>query len=423
MIIVGLLTLLIKFIAFYKETLIASNFGLSEILDTFLIAILVPSFIQSVFINSLKNIFIPNYILELKKNGNIQSLQTVILIITLSISIFSVLIAYLTTDLLLEYIYPGHSSSYYQLIKSQLYILLPCLFLWGFSSIIKGFLEISNKFLISTVSDIFPLLTIIFFIFYFKNELGHLVLTLGTLTGGVISLLFLIFFALKYKKLNLGRPTINENTRLMIRQLPPKVSSSFLTAMNNYIDQFFAAQLMVGSIAALNYGAKIPSFGITIIITALGNVLLPHFSTLVNNDLKGAYKQLFKTLKIVVGLGSVIALIIILTSDWIIEFLFEKNEFNHEDTLKVSLIQKILILHLPFYISTLVIVKFLTSINKNKFMAWVSLLNLIVNCILNYVLVKYFDVFGLAISTTSVLIISSFFYFGFTYKQYLKINK
>ena len=58
MIIVGGVTLVIKIIAFYKETMIAGSFGLSELLDTFMIAILVPSFIQSVFISSLKNIFI-----------------------------------------------------------------------------------------------------------------------------------------------------------------------------------------------------------------------------------------------------------------------------------------------------------------------------------------------------------------------------
>ena len=36
--------------------------------------------------------------------------------------------------------------------------------------------------------------------------------------------------------------------------------------------------------------------------------------------------------------------IAIFMSDWIIEILFERDKFTHEDTLKVSLIQKIIFL-------------------------------------------------------------------------------
>ena len=57
---VGVITLIVKVFGFYKEILVASTFGLSVLLDTFLIAILIPSFIQNVFISALKNIFIPH---------------------------------------------------------------------------------------------------------------------------------------------------------------------------------------------------------------------------------------------------------------------------------------------------------------------------------------------------------------------------
>ncbi len=421
MMIVGMVTLIIKVIAFYKETIIASSFGLSELLDTFFIAILVPSFIQSVFISSLRNIFIPNYINEIKENGNKSSFQSVILLITIGISGFSLLIAYLSTDFFLEVIYPGHSERYYELIKNQLFIILPCLFFWGISSVLNGLLEISNRFLLSTISAIFPLITMILFLVFLKEKLGDMVLALGTLTGSALSFIYILLTSLKLKNISLSKPIMNENAYLMLRQLPPKISSSFLTAMNNYIDQFFAAPLLAGSISALNYGIKIPSFTITIVITAIGNVLLPHFSKLVNENLEAAYKHLFKTLKLVIGLTIVLTIIGIFMSDWIIEILFERNEFTHEDTLKVALIQKIILAHVPFYLCTLIIVKFLTSINKNAFMAWISLFNLLVNIVLNIVLIKYYDVYGLALSTTLVLIISSCFYFGYTYKQYKAI--
>ena len=160
---------------------------------------------------------------------------------------------------------------------------------------------------------------------------------------------------------------------------------------------------------------------VSIVITALGSVLLPHFSRLVNDNWKTAFNHLFKILKWVVGISTILVVIGIFLSDYIVELLFERNEFTHDDTLKVALIQKITLAYVPFYLSTLIIVKFLTSINKNHFMAWISLFNLFVNVVLNIIFVKYFDVYGLALSTTFVLIISSCFYFGYTYKQYKKI--
>ena len=207
----------------------------------------------------------------------------------------------------------------------------------------------------------------------------------------------------------------------MLRQLPPKMFSSFFTAMNSYVDQFFAAQLVIGSIAAINYGIKIPAFIVTIIIAALGSVLLPHFSRLATDNIKGAFDHLFRILKWIFVLSTIVVILGILMSNYVVELLFERNEFTHDDTLKVALIQKITLAYVPFYLCTLIIVKFLTSINKNKFMAWISFFNLFTNIILNIVLVKHFQVYGLVLSTTLVLIISSCFYFGYTYKQYKKL--
>ena len=422
MVTVAVITFIIKAIAFYKETIIAGSFGLSEILDTFLVAVLVPTFIQSVFLNSLKHLFIPNYIAEIKSGHDRSGFQAIVFLMTLGISLLSILLAFLTTDLFLQFIFPNHTEIYYQLVKDQLYIILPCLVFWGFSTVLTGLLEVENKFLISTISEIFPLITMIIFLLYLKDDIGNLVLAYGTLVGSVLGFIFLLFFTIKGNNLLISRPVLNNNSKLMLRQLPPKITSSFLSAMNKFIDQFFAGQLVVGSIAALNYGNRVPAFGVTIVIMALGSVLLPHFSRLVNEDLKSAYKQLFYILKLVLGIGIVFVVIAIFMSDFIIELWLERDEFTHADTLKVSAIQQIMLANVPFYLCTLIIVKFLTSINENKFMAWISLINLTVNIILNFILIEYYGVYGLALSTTLVLTISSCFYFGYTYKLYRKLN-
>ena len=100
-----------------------------------------------------------------------------------------------------------------------------------------------------------------------------------------------------------------------------------------------------------------------------------------------------------------------------VELLFQRNEFTSEDSIIVSSIQKAFLAYLPFSISGMVIVNFLTSINKNAFMAYVALGALTLNIILDFILVKYYGVLGIAICTTIVVIIKNLIHFAYVYKQ------
>lgn len=423
---VALITLVVKGLGFYKETLIASSIGLSELLDTFLIAILIPSFIQSVFVGSLTNLFIPNYLAELKSTKRIGEFQSVSFLIVTIMAIVLSLICLIFVFFFLETVFRDHSEEYYELVRTQFYIILPCLLLWGYTSLLGGLLEINNKFIISSLTPIFGSIATIIALFFFKDFLQEKVLSVGILSGTILGFLFVLVYCSKKKVLLLKKPHFNDNIRVMIKQLPPKITSGILTGINPFVDQFFAAQLVIGSISAISYGVKIPQFIVGILILAIGNVLLPHFSKLIVDDLAKAYHQLFKILKIVFGSTLVLMLICVYFSEEIVSLLFERNEFDASDTILVADLQRIVLIYVPFYLTTLVLVKFLTSINKNSFMAWISLWNLVLNLILDFVLIEKMGIYGLVLSTTIVYVISSFFYFGFTIKQYrksiLKIN-
>lgn len=418
MLTVGLLTIVTKAFGFYKETAVASTIGLSELLDTFYIAILIPAFLETVFVGSLTSLFIPNYITELSTSQKKGAFQTVSFLLITALVVVLTIFSLVFSSFFLEFIFPGHTAAYYDLIRMQLYIVLPCLFFWGYSSMLGGLLEIENKFFVASLAPIFTSIAFLVCLFFFREPLGDMVLAVAMLSGSLSVFLYLLFFAWKEKVLHLEKPFLNANMRIMIQQLPPKISSALLTGMNGFVDQFFAAQLAVGSIAAINYGIKVPAFAVGIIIIMVGTVLLPHFSRLVNTDMQKAYDHLFKALKIVFFAALIGTLITFIFSQELIQILFERKEFKAEDTLVVSKIQRIALLYVPFYICTLICVKFLTAINKNKFMAWTSFWNLLLNLVMNIILVKYYGVYGLIASTSIVYIIASFIYVGFTHKQY-----
>ncbi|MBQ0786115.1 MAG: virulence factor MviN, partial [Oceanihabitans sp.] len=53
---VAIISILVKGLGFYKEIIVAGSFGLSELLDTFFIAALLPGFISEVFLNAFKSV-------------------------------------------------------------------------------------------------------------------------------------------------------------------------------------------------------------------------------------------------------------------------------------------------------------------------------------------------------------------------------
>lgn len=416
--IVVIITLIIKTLGFYKESVVAANYGLSELLDTYYIAFLLPGFIYNVFIEAFKSVFIPNYIAELKAGNNIASFQATGFIITAVISIFFMIICFLFTDIYLDSLFPGHTTAYYNLVKSQFYYILPCIIFWGLSSLLSGLLNINDEFKLSTFDGIFLPLTILGCLFFFKDTFGEKVLAIATLIGSIFGFCYLLVVCIKKNILLVSKPSFkNTNARLMFSQIPAKVTSGFLSGLHGVVDQYFAAQLILGSITALNYGLKIPAFAIGITVIAMSNVLLPYFSKLVLTEERKAFEQLFKLLKTIFITMAIIAVLGILTSDFFVSLFFERKEFTSEDTEIVSNIQKIILIYIPFKISGMLLVNFLTSINKNNYMAYVSLISIIINIVLNFILIKFYGVYGIAIATTTVVIIRNVILFLFTIKQ------
>ncbi len=419
-IIVGVTTLIVSGLGFFKEIVVANTFGLSELLDTFYIAILVPSFISGVFLGSFNSVFIPNYVSELKTGKSIGAFQSTSFLMTILVSLLFLIIAFLFTDVYLETFFKGHTQQYYDLIKVQFYYVAPCILFWGFSSLINGILTIDDEFTFSSLNTVFTPISIIICLVFFKEQLGTIVLAFGTLIGSFLSFLFILTVAIKRNIIHLHKPDFKSvNIKILFKQLPAKLSSSLLSGINPLVDQYFSAQLVIGSIAALNYGIKIPAFGISIIGAALGNVLLPYFSKNAIDNRQETFKKLTKILKYLIIVSSIVVVIGIFLSAPIISILFERNAFTSSDTVIVSKIQQMYLLQIPSYVTGLVMVKFLTSINKNNFMVLASIINLLLNIVLNYMLIKSMGVYGLALATSLVSIINSII----LYVYISKLNK
>ncbi len=407
MAIVVLTTLLAKGASFLKDIVVAESIGLSELLDTFFIAVFFAFFIRGVFFEAFNSVFIPNYVSELKAGKDVGAFQSASFSMTLAVAILFIFIAILITDTYLDTFFQGHTESYYDLVKLQFYYIVPCILLWGISSMIQGLLNIDEEFTYSSLSVIFTPLSVLACVWFFKEELGVLVIAVGTLIGSILGLISLLIVAINRKILHFGKPDFrSKNIKTMFNQLPAKLSSGLLIGLVPLIDQYFSAQLEVGSISALNYGFKIPMLFMGIIGIAIGNVLLPYFSKKVVDSQEKTFQELKKIIRLLVFGSLILVVVLFFISYPIISIIFERNEFTNEDTITVSRIQQMYLFFIPSSIVGLVIVKFLTSINKNNFMVLTSAVSVVMNFVLNYIFMEYWGVYGLALSTSAVSLIN-----------------
>lgn len=421
---VGALTLFVKGIGFGKEIMIAENFGLSELLDTFYIAVLVPSLIYNVFLGSFKSVFIPNYVSTLKLNQALAGrFQSTSFLVTIGVSIVFFIFALLFTDVYLEVFFGGHTPHYYELVKKQFYYIAPCILFWGLASIIGGLLNIDNEFRYSSLSAVSTPVAIIICLLFFKDALGDLVLAVGTLAGSIIGFIFVGIVAYNRNLIRLHKPDfVSSDIKTLFGQLPAKLSSSLLVGVNPFVDQFFSAQLVAGSIAALNYGLKIPAFAISIVGLAVGNVMLPYFSKQAVEDIVSTFNKLQTMLKQLIVFSLIITVVLFFFSSTIISLFFERDAFTSSDTMIVSRVQQMYLLQIPSYITGVIMVKFLTSINKNNFMVLTSVVSLVLNISLNYILIEFLGVYGLALATSVVSLVNSVILYIYIYqikKQYV----
>jgi len=244
-------------------------------------------------------------------------------------------------------------------------------------------------------------------LFFFKEELGNMVLSMGMLIGSLITFIWVLIVSLKRELIHLAKPDFkSENIKTLYKQLPAKLSSGILSGLNKIIDSYFAATLVIGSVAALNYGLKIPMFFIGILVMALGSVLLPYFSRKALENREKTFRELKKLLLYILIGSSVVALVMILVSTPTIWLVFERNAFTSDDTVIVSKIQQMYLLQIPTYIIGIVMVRFLTAINKNNFMVLAAIITLVLNIAFNFILIKKMGVHGLALGTSIVSLIN-----------------
>ena len=397
--IVAICIFIVKIFGFAKEAFISNAFGMSNLLDSFFILILVPVFFKSVFIGAFKAVFIPNFI----NAKNKKVLYNNIIVLTMSLAILLILVVYLISPHINDYLTRNYSNEISKIVFDNQYLFLICIPMWSFSALISGFLDIKKSFIKSAVTPIISSAFIIIVFILFEPNINYL---FYAFVFGVF-LEFMWLYIVNPLSFKLSQVDFaNNETKILLKQFTPKLVAGLIIGLNPIIDQFFSSSLGNGAISTLNYGSKFSVFATSIMSIAVGNVLLPYFAELNNKKNIYVLKELNKKVIMLFGVGVFCTLFLIIFGEDLIRLFFEHGKFTSEDTKKVNSVLKMFSFQVPFYILNIMLVRFLTAFNLNTFNIFSSTVAVLLNLICNYFLIESYGVSGIALSTSLVIFVS-----------------
>ncbi len=421
---VGLMTVLVKVVAAGKELVVAWRFGTGEALDAFFIALIVPSFIFVVVAESINAALIPTYIRVREQEGLevAQRLFSGVVVWSSALLGIITILMIATAPLYLPWLAGGFSPQKLDLTFHLICTIAPVVPLSGIVVIWGAVLNAGERFALAAISPaVTALITILLLLA--NKDWGIFALAIGLVCGTLLEMI-LLGVALKRQGISL-RPKwygFDSHLRQVVSQYAPMSAGAFLMCSTSLVDQSMAAMLSPGSVAALNYGSKVIALPISLITTALSTAVIPYFSKMVaEGNWLGVRDTMKRYLWLVVITTVPLTVVLFLFSQPIIEVLFQRGSFTAKDTHIVAQIQAMYALQLPFYVAGIFVVRLISSMQLNQILMWGSGFNLIINICLNYLLMQWIGVKGIALSTSCVYVFSFLYVFLLATKNLRRI--
>lgn len=336
-VIVGLLTLLTKFLAIYRERLFGATFGQDRILDTYFSAFRVPDFITNVFILSTLSVaFLPIFTELLTKDRQraLQVANTVLNWICLIIGALCLVLLAVSTPLT-KILVPGFSPEYFQntLNLTRLFLISPLIF--AVSTVMGGYLNSHKKFLITSLAPILYNLGIISGVIFLYPRFGIQGLGYGVICGAAAQLLIQIWYSLRNGyawRLNFK---ITGDVKKIISLYLPRLLAFDLSNITLLLGTILGSYLVEGSIASLNQAYNLQAVPVGVFAFALALAAFTPLSEYyaVGNEKKFAL-TLLKVLRQIMFFMVPMTVLMLLYRAYIVRLVLGFGKFSWDDTVR-----------------------------------------------------------------------------------------
>lgn len=412
---VTLVTLASKVLGFFREILIANQYGSSAEADVFFMVTGLIALVGMLFTDSISTTFVPIlYDINVKQGceGKIRHSNNLVNLLGIVMVFISIL-----TSVFAPYIVSvaaiGFSGEQFNSAVKFLRIGAPMMVLSSVVGVFTGFLQSERRHLsYSAIGIPFNLIYIIY------------LMTLSD-TYGVEGLMYVSVFAVLIQIIFLAPSLKRRGYRYSlhldlqdfyvwktIKLSGPVMIGFAVSDISNLMVRTIASILPVGSISYLNYGEKIRALIVSVFVIAILNVIYPPLSEAASEDDFSQFKKIMATgvnLTLIVAIPATIVLFAY--AQPIIRVLFQRGEFTSVDTEMTSKILMLYSLGLMFEGVRHVFARAYYAIQNTKTPFIIAIISASLSIAFSLLLMDSLGVFGLALGKTLSLVITAFLIF------------
>jgi putative peptidoglycan lipid II flippase len=427
--IVAIATLISKVVGLVRQLAIAFAFGVGTAKAAYDISAIIPSFFL-ILLGGINGPFHSAMVSALAKRRKEESAPLVEAVSTLIGSIFLIvsIAVFIFAPFLIDLLASGLQQTAQGLETraiaiQQLRIMAPIAWFAGMIGIGFGTLNAADQYWLPSISPLLSSLTLIIGIGIFLITagtqatnpnyalIGGMVLAIGTLAGTVLQWLAQ-FWA--QRQSGLGRFRVrfvwnDPGVQEVFRVMGPALFSSGMLQINVIIALTFAAYLpnAVAAIASLDYANLLVQTPLGILSNMILVPLLPVFSRLADpsqaNQLKARIRQ--GLLITAIAMLPLSALIISLATP-IVRVVYERGAFKPEATQLVASVLMAYAVGMFVYLGRDVLVRVFYALGDGNTPFKISIVNIFLNALFNFLLYKPFGIVGIVLSTVGVNILS-----------------
>jgi len=397
-------------IGFLIPFFIAAWFGVSGETDAFFFAYGLILFLSNIFAPVVEGVIVP-YIAEARTNNeDVGKFIGNILVIS-GVGLFVLTILALLVVMPVLSVATNFDAKTLRLVCRILVETSPLIILLVWTSVLSGSLNTYKKFTFPAISPAFRALVNLIFIFAFKDSCGVHSIAFGYVAGEIVRLIFL-WVAVKQLNLFKLRLSFQLNQKLLefFKTASYQVAGMAAAGFNPIVNQTMASWLGKGSVSVLCYADRLYMIPVAFMTTGLMVTILSHWSDRYNKEgIQRLKKDVAKAAKTISFITLPIALLLILFHQPIVKLAFGRKLFEQALLIETGKVWVCYLLgFLPYMLCQLYVKGHLVLKNTKTLMQCAFYMNFL-NILLNYILIKFFNVAGIALATAIIYGIMFFF--------------
>ncbi|WP_114800334.1 murein biosynthesis integral membrane protein MurJ [Moraxella canis] len=340
--IVSSMTMLSRVLGLVRDMVLMGVFGAGGLMDAFLVAFKIPNFLRRLFAEgAFSQAFVP-VLTEYKEARTLNEVQLLISRVSGVLSLVLLVLTVVVIVLAPQVVYlfaPGFADDpeKFNTAAELLRLTFPYLLFISMTAFFGSILQSYGRFAAPAFAPVLLNLCMIGGALLVSPMLDKPIMALGyaVAISGVLQLL--IQLPQLWQQKLLVPPTMgfkDEGVRRILKLMLPAIFGVSVTQINLLLSTVFASLMVAGSVSWMYAAERLSELPLGLIGVAIGTVILPSLSSSRAKSDDATFRQTLDwaaRLIIVIGLPASLAMFVL--SDVLMDALFVRGQFTHQDAL------------------------------------------------------------------------------------------